>query len=196
MKTRHFILAVLALLCSATLFTACGSDDDETPANNDAPAYVAMSFYLQLTDDMLNYFDIQVSTVNGAGQTDAEIVTKDNPNFKDGVYSTMVVGPLPCELTVTKTITVKENANFDNVESFKYYTTDNGYYEYWFHNAKKEVIKDIFHKGGNSSTNPLTIPAKNVQKFIDQVKEGKLTHTFVYSFDKDGKLLNNEYLVD
>lgn len=189
MKTRHSILAALVLLCSATLLIACGSDDDENKSDNtNAPTWVSMSFFIQVTDDMLNYLDMELVAVAGDGASTSYKVTKDK--VKDGVYSVVVVGKLPCELKVTKTVTVKEGVDFSNVESFKYYNKNNGYYQYWLYNANQEMIKNAFHDGGIRSVNPLTVPGRNVQKFIDAVNEGMINNTFTITLNKDGDVVS------
>lgn len=192
MKIKHFFFATFALLCCATLMTACGSDgDDNEPKPNDdnKRVYVAMWHYTQLTDDMLAYCNVEITTINGVGKTETKMLTKDD--VQKGEYMSTVVGPLPCELTVKKTVTLKPEVDFSAVSSIKFYR---GYYlEYAFYNAKQELIKGELHQIGNRNLSPSTAATPEaIERFKKLVNEGSLNKTVTIAFDKDGNEIGKE----
>jgi hypothetical protein len=73
---KKMMMTLAAVLCCAmtmTVFTACGSDDDDSknPAEDTTPKQVAMNFVLYNTADMLNYCNIEISYDNGLGNAGA-----------------------------------------------------------------------------------------------------------------------------
>ena len=112
MKTRHFILAVLALLCSATMLTACGSDDDDNGSSEDVNKPVAgvMNLKMSVSDQMLNALDMSIEYYDAAGILQTEqVTTKDlEKNVKT---------KLPAKLGVRVKVRVKANVETANLES-------------------------------------------------------------------------------
>lgn len=112
MKTRHSILAVLALLFSATLFTACGSDDDDNGSSADVNKPVAgvMNFKMSISDQMLNALDMSLEYYDAAGNLQTEqVTTKDlEKNVKTN---------LPAKLGIRVKVRVKANVENANLES-------------------------------------------------------------------------------
>lgn len=193
MKVRHSILAVLALLCSASLFTACGSDDDDSkPAADNTRVYVGLFHSAQITDDMLKYFNVEVITTNGAGKVQSYTVTKEK--LENGKFEATVVGQLPCELKVETQVTVKPDADFTNVESIKYFRGSNYSYVIRYYNAESKAIANQVTFGGMTSSNPTTAPNSRystIEAFVQAVRDGYLDHTSVKTFDKAGNLVNS-----
>lgn len=191
MKTRHFILAALALLCSTTLLTACGGDDDNgnPPAADNTRAYVAMSHYTQLTADMLKYCKVVLTTVNGEGTVNTHVVT--DADIKNGYFITTFAGKLPCELKVTRTVTLlDENVDASTITSLEYYRTSN-YIAYYFFNANKQPItNDGVETGSTQLSTVKGTTEKAIKGFFDLVKAGSYNTTLTFVFDKDGKVIN------
>lgn len=190
MKTRHFLLAALALLCSTTLFTACGSDDDDdiTPSKpDDVRVYVALWHYTQLTEDMLNYCKVEVTTIAADGYSTTHVVTK--ADIKNNAYMATVVGKLPCDLKVKRTVTLlDENIDVSTISSIQYYGNSN-YIKYVYYNTNKELITNAGGEGGATHLSPSTVTSeKGKQGFVDMVKKGHFNADLTFSFDKDGKL--------
>ena len=71
---KKIIMTLAAVLCctmTATVFTACGSDDKEEepkPSTEVTPTMVAMTFTFNATADMVNFFDMVITYNDGTGE--------------------------------------------------------------------------------------------------------------------------------
>ena len=190
MKTRHFILAALALLCSTTLLTACGGDDDNgnPPAADNTRAYVGWTHSAKVTKDMLTYFNVEVITTDGNGKSTSYTVTEDK--VTNDRFSVTVFSKLPGSVTVAVKVTVKSNVDFSTVESIKYYIAKSYGFNVSYFNADGKIIDG---EGSFGSSGALSASTASVAgtSFIDDVRNGKLDYTVTFAFDKDGNRVVN-----
>jgi hypothetical protein len=183
---KKMMMTLAAVLCCAmtmTVFTACGSDDDDKPSDDNKRAKVGMIFDFQITDDMLKYCDIEISINNGAGQSDKKMV--EASDIKDGLFTAKLSAPLPANLTLTRTVKMKADVDLTGVETIKYMR---GYqYIAAYYNAAGQYLENDRHISYASlNLNP---SSARVDKFEELVNNGSLDKTFSYTFDKNGDLV-------
>lgn len=175
------LAAVLCCAMTSTVFTACGSDDDDntpTPAEDTTPKQVAMDFYFFTTEDMLNYCNVEVTYDDGTG-TKTATLTKDIVDDKLRYRVHFESDHLPATFTVGRMVTLKQS--IDELQSFSYFT--NGYtYVAALYNAAGKKLSDIPQYIAND---PQSYPGANVTNLINA---GRLNHTYTYTFDTNGEM--------
>ena len=195
MKTRHSILAVLALLFSVTLFTACGSDDDDKgtqPAPAATRSYAAVYHYFTVSGDLLDYFNVDIIIDNARDEsgkiTTAQItkrVDKDNL-ASTGTYEVGQITALPGTLTVSRKVTLKEGVDYDNISSLNFVVGHS--YKYGYLDSKGGVIDNKMYNGVSSNQRVSASTPQAVQNVVQRVRDGKFDmKTRTYSFDKNGE---------
>ena len=188
MKAKHFFMMLIAAACCMNLFTACGSDSDDStpnPAEDKTRAKVAMVFSYYVTEDMLKYCDVTITSKKGdevIGEvklTDQSVVqVTDHPELY-GHTITLVANSLPATFSFSRTVKMKDNADLTGVESVRYSKSHS--YKFGYYNAADKLINDAdaipFSSLGTS-------PA-SADKFVEFVNAKKLDVTYVYTFDKN-----------
>jgi len=201
MKVRHSILAVLALLFSVTLFTACGSDDDDD-VNNPAPAatrsYVAIWHYFTVSGDILDYFNVDIiidNAIDESGKVTTSQVTKrveKNNLASTGKYEIGQVTSLPGTLTVSRKVTLKDDVNYDNISSMSFVIGHS--YAYGYLNSKGDLIDNNKYSGVGTTQRLNATTAEQVQKVVQRVRDGLYDmKPHSYSFDKNGEWVSAYY---
>lgn len=187
MKTRHFFMMLIAAACCMNLFTACGSDSDDSPnpAEDKTRDKVAMDFSFDVTEDMLKYCDVTITSKKG-DQVMGEVKLTDQSVVQvagyEGLYShtvTLAANSLPATFTFSRTVKMKDNADLTGVERVRYSTSTS--YKFRYYNAAGQLINDA---DAISSTHHGTHPAP-ADNFVDLVNTKKLDVTYVFTFDKN-----------
>jgi hypothetical protein len=194
MKTRHFILAVLALLCSATLFTACGSDDDDkgsqpTPATR---SYVALWHYFTVSGDLLDYFNVDIiidNSLDDSGHLTTGTITKrveKNKLASTGTYEIGQISSLPGTLTVSRKVTLKDDIDYSQVSSIQLVIGHT--YKYGYLDSKNNVIDNKYYNGASADKIVNATTPEKVQDLVQRVRDGQLDMTTrTFAFDKNGE---------
>ena len=188
MKTRHFFMMLIAAACCMNLFTACGSDSDDSPSNpaeDKTRDKVAMDFSFDVTGDMLKYCDVTITSKKG-DQVMGEVKLTDQSVVQvagyEDLYShtvTLAANSLPATFSFSRTVKMKDNADLTDVESVRYSTSQS--YKFGYYNAADKLIND-------ADATPLTFhgfrtaPADN---FVNLFNTKKLDVTYVFTFDKN-----------
>ena len=132
MKTRHFFMMLIAAACCMNLFTACGSDSDDSPnpAEDKTRDKVAMDFTFDVTGDMLKYCDVTITSKKG-DQVMGEVKLTDQSVVQvagyEGLYShtvTLAANSLPATFSFSRTVKMKDNADLTGVEKVRYSTSN------------------------------------------------------------------------
>ena len=187
MKTKHFFMMLIAAACCMSLFTACGSDSDDSPnpAEDKTRDKVAMDFTFDVTGDMLKYCDVTITSKKG-DQVMGEVKLTDQSvvqvaGYQD-LYShtvTLVANSLPATFSFSRTVKMKDNADLTGVESVRYSTSQS--YKYGYYNAAGKLIN-------NADDVPFTnhgFRTAPADKLVDLVNTKKLDVTYVFTFDKN-----------
>lgn len=187
MKTKHFFMMLIAAACCMSLFTACGSDSDDSPnpAEDKTRDKVAMDFTFDVTRDMLKYCDVTITCKKG-DQVMGEVKLTDQSvvqvaGFKE-LYShtaTLAANSLPATFSFSRTVKMKDNADLTGVETVRYSTSMG--YKYVYYNAAGNLINDA---DAIPSTNHGTHPAP-ADQFVNIVNTKMLDVTYVFTFDKN-----------
>jgi hypothetical protein len=180
---KKMMMTLAAVLCCAmtmTVFTACGSDDDDSknPAEDTTPKQVAMNFVLYNTADMLNYCNIEISYDNGLGNAKTVTLTKDMVNENFSWKQMLTADRLPATFTISRKVTLKQS--IDEVEKFTY---TRGYsYAYALYNAAgKRVFESTPYANTGSSDG-------SGAKIAERINAGALDHTYTFTFDAKGNM--------
>lgn len=172
-KMKKVILTLAAVLCCASLFVSCEKSDPSGGQPDLSPAFVEMTFSFYATQDMINYTDMLVSYEAGN--------EKNSVNQENLEWSKTVKVNLPCTIKFGRTVTVKDGAQLTPDMNFAY-TTGFGV-SYNFLNAAGQQVK----RGGIASSSVSS--SMKADKVAGIISDGTLNNEFVYTFDKDGNVV-------
>ena len=171
----------LMLSLAATLFAACGKDDDHnTPAEpaQQVPATVSMTYHLDATDDMLQYLDYTVIYIDGTGEHE-EAVTSNR-------WEKTFAASLPATFTIKTHIRVKEGM-YDALAAADtiHFTRGHGYAYQVFDSIATAIpgLSDSY----NSASTSVGVGAR----IAEHVHAGDYDKTYTLSFDANGVKIEN-----
>lgn len=178
----RLIAALAAVLCCAmttTVFTACSTDsNNDEGANDKTPKYMMMEFYIDNTEDMLKYCNIEITIEDQLGNKKSTVLTSEYVDADYVCYAT-ANGELPTTFKFTRKVTLKQS--IDNLESFKYTTRTKA--EYGIFNAAGYQIgigeTDVVGETG-------TVKGTEAAQLI---KQGVLDYTRTFKYDEKGNLI-------
>jgi hypothetical protein len=166
----------LMLALAATLFAACGKDDDNnTPAEpvQQVPAIVSMMYHLDATDDMLQYLDYTVIYDDGTGERE-EAVTSNR-------WEKTFAASLPATFTIKRRLRVKEGMHDALVAADTVHMTDGYGYAYQIFDSTATPIP-----GMNDSWSRAPISGASGARIAEHCEAGRLDKTYTLSFDING----------
>ena len=166
----------LMLALAATLFAACGKDDDhDTPAEpvQQVPATVSMTYHLDATDDMLQYLDYTVIYIDGTGEHE-EAVTSNR-------WEKTFAASLPATFTIKTHIRVKEGMYDALAAADTVHMTDGYGYAYQIFDSTATPIP-----GMNDSWSRAPISGASGTRIAEHCEAGRLDKTYTLSFDING----------
>ena len=171
----------LMLALAATLFAACGKDDDNnTPAEpvQQVPAIVSMMYYLNASDDMLQYLDYTVTFDNGIDEV-LDTVTSNR-------WEKIRAAGLPSSFTIKTHLRVKEGM-YDALAAVDTFHVNRGHgYAYQIFDSTATAIP-----GMSSNWN---VPSTSVGRgalIAEHVQAGDYDKTYTISFDANGVKIEN-----
>lgn len=166
---------ILMLALTATLFAACGKDDDHnTPAEPvQVPATVSMTYHLDATDDMLQYLDYTVIYIDGTGEHE-EAVTSNR-------WEKTFAASLPATFTIKRRLRVKEGMHDALVATDTVHMTDGYGYAYQIFDSTATPIP-----GMNDSWGRAPLSGASGARIAEHCEAGRLDKTYTLSFDING----------
>ncbi len=173
----------LILALAATLFAACGKNDDlttNTPEEpvQQVPAIVSMMYYLNATDDMLQYLDYTVTYNDGTDERQESVVSNR--------WEKTLVAALPATFTIKTRIRVKEGmydalAAVDTV----HFTRGHGYaYQVFDSTATAIPGMSEIYDAPSSTVGPGA-------RIAERCEAGDFDKTYTLSFDAYGVRIEN-----
>ena len=173
----------LMLALAATLFAACGNDDDQTtntpeqPAQQ-VPAIVSMMYYLNVTDDMLQYLDYTVTFDNGIDEVLDTVTT-------NRWEKTRAAG-LPSTFTIKTRLRVKEGM-YDALAAVDTFHVNRGHgYAYQIFDSTATAISGM--------SGICNVPSTSVGRgalIAGHVQACDYDKTYTISFDANGVKIEN-----
>lgn len=168
MKKNSIRMFAAILVCGAmtTVFTACGSDndDDNTPQTQKATAKSASAWFsVNMGDDMLEVFDVAVTTISPSFGESTKILTKttyssddkDVPTKDDGLVFAMGIK-----------VTPKKDFVPDASKSYKLGLGSD--FSYYIYDSKNEPM--VVSQGSTPvSYSALTIPGNKLAERIERL---------------------------
>ncbi len=182
---KKVLMTLAAVLCCAmttTVFTACSTDsNNDEGANDKTPKYVMIQFYMDNTEDMLKYCNIEMTIEDQQGDKKSTVLTMDYVDANYMCYAT-ASGDLPTQYKFSRKVTLKQE--IDNLEKFDY--TNRTAAAYGIYNASGYQIAygetDVVGDAG-------TAKGAEVANFAQLIKQGALDYTRTFKFDEKGNLI-------
>lgn len=156
------------LVCGAmtTVFTACGSDndDDNTPQTQKATAKSASAWFsVNMGDDMLEVFDVAVTTISPSFGESTKILTETTYSSADKDVPTKDSG-----LVFAMGIKVTPKAGFVPDASKSYKLGLGSDFSYYIYDSKNESM--VVSQGSTPvSYSALTIPGNKLAERIERL---------------------------
>ena len=73
---KQFLMTLAAVLCCASLFTSCNKNNPDQPVGPDTtPVAAMMDYSFEVSDDLLNAFDLTVEYYDATGAVKSEAMT-------------------------------------------------------------------------------------------------------------------------
>ncbi len=171
------MLAFATILCCATavtVFTACGSsDDNETSSADEKPANVELQVSFTDTDDILKYCDVCYEYNDGTG-TKTETLTGTT-------WAKTLTAKLPASFSIKKTVTLKTGVDLStDTTSFKCSRVFSSSYKIL--NAAGKAIKS------SPATSNKQNDSSKAYKMAEDIKNGRFNKNRTYVFDANGNL--------
>lgn len=181
MKKTTLILAL-----AATIFAACGKDNEATNTNMDPvfipgqlnPASVSMEFRLNATDDMLRFLDFTVTYDDGTGEREDTVTSSS--------WVKTFTSSLPATFTFKRHIRVKEGM-YDALAAIDTVQFARGYgYVYYIFDSDATPIPSMDYSHYEYATD--AGPGSGV---ADLCQRGRLDYTYTFEFDAYGRCTPN-----
>ena len=182
------LAAVLCCAMATTMFTACGSDNEDiTPIilpviqPVQTPTYVQVQFQVKNKADMLKYLDIIVKCTDGEKTYVSDTLTEAMVNDSYVFFTNIFEAKLPAQFTITREVTVKEayKETITELEELDY--TNSIEFVYAILDADKQQI------GSNAKSffGSINGPTYNVSSFVTKL-DGIFGRVYELNFDEDG----------
>ncbi len=189
------LAAVLCCTMTATVFNACGGDDEipepqtpggqEEPSVTKTPASVRLEYYIENRPDMLKYLDIVVKCSDGVKEYTSSVLTPEDMENKYFFHMGVYTSGLPASFKIWREVKVKE-AYKDvvmNLDKFEFSTAIHYYYALYDKDNNKigSTVQDKYES--------LKYPANQTNEMVNSYLN-KLDliygRVFEIKFDKDG----------
>jgi len=166
MKKNSIRMFAAILVCGAmtTVFTACGSDndDDNTAQTQKATAKSASaSFSVNMGDDMLEVFDVAVTTISPSFGESTKILTKTTYSSADKDVPTKDDGLV---FAIGVKVTPKKDFVPDASKSYKLGLGSD--FSYYIYDSKNETMVG---SPSSFSFSEMTIPGNKLAERIDRL---------------------------
>ena len=171
-------LALTIAFCCAmtmTVFTACGSDDDDNynPAGDTTPVGAVMEYSLETSDAMLATFDLTIEYYDANGKVQTEQMTAKS-------WKKNVKAKLPATLGARLKAQLKSGVDVSTQEKV---TVSYGYnYMGYAVSATDKVVSDVVSHGNSSS---LDMKGEKVSEWLERHADGLVK--FLYVFAANGQ---------
>ncbi len=172
---RKSLLAVATILCcatAATVFTACGDDDNETSSDTKSP-HVELQMSFSESKDILKYCDVSIEYNDGTGAK-TETLT-------DTAWTKTLTAKLPATFSIKKTVMLKAGVDL-STDTTTFNCTEAYSYRYNILNADGGIMTS------NGKSSKLECEGEAC-KIAEGIKEGDFNESFTFAFDANGKLL-------
>ena len=178
MKMKMMMLA--AVFCCAmglTMFTACGSDDDDDKVQVDSntPVDAVMEYGFEVSDDMLTVLDMTVEYYDNDGK-----LQKENLTQKKWVKT--VKAKLPVSLGACLKAQLKDGVDVNTIEAIK---VSRGYKCTAYSMTATSNIAGNVESSSNNAT--LTVNGEKLTSLLSD-KNGILI-SYLYDFADNGKVV-------
>ncbi len=178
MKMKMMTLA--AVFCCAmglTMFTACGSDDDDDKVQVDSntPVAAVMEYGFEVSDDMLTVLDMTVEYYDNDGK-----LQKENLTQKKWVKT--VKAKLPVSLGACLKAQLKDGVDVNTIEAIK---VSRGYKCTAYSMTATSNIAGNVESSSNNAT--LTVNGEKLTSLLSD-KNGILI-SYLYDFADNGKVV-------
>ena len=180
---KKMMMTLAAVLCCAmtmTVFTACGSDDDDKsePAS-DKPVAAVMDVTLSVGDDMFDKATLSVEYYDANGKVQTETLTK-----KDWTKS--VKAKLPATLGMRLMVKSKDGIDYASLQKF----TESYAYSCTVYPVNANGTALGGGKSGGTQVN-LDIPGSKVAEWISDKSGGILK--ILYTVDVNGQVTSGNW---
>lgn len=185
MKKMLTLAAILCCAMTATVFTACGSDDDNSSEPAKDPASTAvMNCTLYTNDAALESFDYYVKYYDANGKEVSEKITwsENLDNLKRRTWTKNLVAKLPAKVGVYMEVRAKDGVDLEVAHKMAY-----GYaVSFASLTASGQTIREFRPA---SRYDDMTIKKGMVQEFLSN--ENPLFNQG-YEFDAEGKVVTDK----
>ena len=182
-KIMLTLAALLSCAFATTVFTACGSDDKEDiikPSVEEAtPTQMALTFTLDATDDMTNYFDMVVTFDDGTGEKQEAFTALE--------WSKTLTANLPAIFTFSRKIRVKEDKRAALAAAETVEVTTHYHYAFKILDAQGQIIPEI--TGSKDVAQSMIVDTG--AKAMERADAGVYDRTYICKFDVNGSRVVN-----
>ena len=185
---KKVLMTLAAVLCCAmttTVFTACSDDKNDDAANDKTPKYMMMQLYVDNTEDMMKYCNIEMTIEDPKGNKKTSVITLDYVDANYTCYAS-ASGDLPTTFKFSRKVTLKQD--IDNLEEFDLTTRTTSAYGI-FNAAGYQISAGETPVVGTAST------AKGAQA-AELINAGVLDSTRTFKFDEKGNLIPKNYTTE
>lgn len=173
---RKNLLAFAAILCcatAATVFTACGSNDDnETSSTDTKPSNVAIQVSFTETEDILKYCDVSIEYNDGTGAK--------TESLTNTTWTKALTAKLPASFSIKKTVTLKAGVDLSTDT-----TTFNCFEAYSYRYNVINADGGVTATDGHSEEIECEGEARQM---AEGIKNGDFNESITLVFDANGKL--------
>ncbi len=179
-KMKMKMMTLAAVFCCAmglTMFTACGSDDDDDKVQVDSntPVAAVMEYGFEVSDDMLTVLDMTVEYYDNDGK-----LQKENLTQKKWVKT--VKAKLPVSLGACLKAQLKDGVDVNTIEAIK---VSRGYKCTAYSMTATSNIAGNVESSSNNVT--LTVNGEKLTSLLSD-KNGILI-SYLYDFADNGKVV-------
>ena len=187
MKKKFMTLAaVLCCAMSLTMFTACGSDDDNDKDSNNTvqeydatPVAAVLECSFEVSDDMLSVLDMAVEYYDNDGKLQTEKLTQKK-------WSKTVKAKLPASLGACLKAQLKDGVDVNTIDAIKLLR---GYSCKGYSVTATGDMASNFK--GNSNRSSITLKGEDLLSVLSE--EGGVLISYLYDFADNGKVVDGSW---
>ena len=166
------LAAVLCCAMTTTVFTACGSDDKDTPGSDKNPVAAQMVSEFSASEDMLKYMDVTVEYYDANGSIQKEKVT--------GTWDKAVKAQLPATLGSRVTIKLKDGIDVSTIDK-----ATMGYTIKYAGNCVNAAGEGVGATKSTSMSPSVDVPGNKLEEYVERHKDGLVSYLYIF----DGKTI-------
>ena len=193
MLMNHKLFAA-ALICVAALFSCTkpgnsGNNDNSgssstTPGKDEKVASAKVSYKFVTSDELLQYFDMQVKYWDPEKQTEM-VIEKVTKSFLQSSFDT----PLPGKMAIELKTALKEGVSIDDIKAKASisYLLPSVYYYLTLYNAAGEFISDGGWWGTETPEKAIT---KTGEEVVQRFNDKKFDKSYYKEFNEKGEFIH------